>query len=307
MSGPNVLYSAGLDPHQYAPDPDPSALPGRFPGSTMNAAQLHEQYVTRPGTPMMGPYSTNQMDDFYAALSRGEAKPSGLMNLLQHRIVAEQCAPDSRVLDVCCGRGLALPLLYRYAPKIGGYVGLDISAANLDEARERIQALRATYGDPFPVELVECDVAQPWPALPSFDIALYTSALEHLPFELGAASLRNTAAALAPGGMLYLSTPAAVGPPPRPLQYRVHVYEWSRDEVEQVTRGAGLVIEDVMGLLPPAPDVLAAALTGRYGEAAAAWYRDLAERVPKALLDAVSAVAVPDVATELLYVCRRPA
>jgi SAM-dependent methyltransferase len=162
----------------------------------MNAAQLPEQYVTRPGTPMAGPYSTNQMDDFYAALSRGEAKPSGLMNLLQHLIVAEQCAPNSRVLDVCCGRGLALPLLYRYAPKIGGYVGLDISAANLDEARERIEALRATYGDPFPVELVECDVAQPWPALPSFDIALYTSALEHLPFELGAASLRNTAAAL---------------------------------------------------------------------------------------------------------------
>jgi SAM-dependent methyltransferase len=273
----------------------------------MNAARLPEQYVTRPGTPMAGPCSTNQMDDFYAALSRGEAKPSGLMNLLQHLIVAEQCAPNSRVLDVCCGRGLALPLLYRYAPKIGGYVGLDISAANLDEARERIEALRATYGDPFPVELVECDVAQPWPALPSFDIALYTSALEHLPFELGAASLRNTAAALAPGGVLYLSTPAAVGPPPRPLQYRVHVYEWSRGEAEQVIGDAGLVIEDVMGLLPPAPDVLAAALTGRYGDAAASWYRDLAGRVPKALLDAVSAVAVPDVATELLYVCRRPA
>jgi len=273
----------------------------------MNAAQLPEQYVTRPGTPMAGPYSTNQMDDFYAALSRGEAKPSGLMNLLQHQIVAEQCTPDARVLDVCCGRGLALPLLYRYAPTIRGYVGLDISAANLKEARERIQSLRATYGDPFPVELAECDVALPWPALPSFDVALYTSALEHLPFELGAQSLRNTAAALAPGGVLYLSTPAAVGPPPRPLQYRVHVYEWSRDEVEQVIRGAGLVIEDVMGLLPPAPDVLAAALTGRYGDAAASWYRDLAGRVPKALLDTVCAVAVPGVATELLYVCRRPA
>ncbi|MGC4856865.1 class I SAM-dependent methyltransferase [Micromonospora sp. DT4] len=247
------------------------------------------------------------MDDFYAALSRGEAKPSGLMNLLQHLIVAERCVPGSRVLDVCCGRGLALPLLHCYAPTIGGYVGLDISAANLDEARNRIEALRATYGDPFPVELVECDVAQPWPDLPAFDIALYTSALEHLPFELGAASLRNTAAALAPGGMLYLSTPAAVGSPPRPLQYRVHVYEWSREEITQMLAEAGLVIEDVMGLLPPAPEVLAASLTHRYGNAAAGWYRDLVERVPKALLDAVSAVAVPDVATELLYVCRRPA
>lgn len=277
----------------------------------MNAAQLSEQYVTRPGTPMIGPYSTNQMDDFYAALNRGEAKPSGLMNLLQHLIVAERCAPDSRVLDVCCGRGLALPLLFRYAPMIAGYVGLDISAANLDEARERIEALRSAYGDPFPVALVECDVAQPWPDLPSheqgFSIALYTSALEHLPFEFGAESLRSTAAALGPGGVLFLSTPAAVGPPPRPLQYRVHVYEWSREEVEHVIGGAGLIIEDVMGLLPPAPDATVAALTDRYGEAAAAWYRDLVERVPKALLDTVSAVAVPDVATELLYVCRRPA
>ncbi|MGH8967714.1 MAG: class I SAM-dependent methyltransferase, partial [Actinomycetes bacterium] len=235
-------------------------------------AELPEQYVTRPGTPMVGPYSTNQMDDFYAALSRGEAKPSGLMNLLQHLIVAEKCAPRSQVLDVCCGRGLALPLLYRYAPSIGGYVGLDISAANLDEARQRIEALRATYGDPFSVDLVECDVAKPWPALPAFDVALYTSALEHLPFELGAASLRNTAAALAPGAVLYLSTPAAIGPPPRPLQYRVHVYEWSRDEVEQAVGEAGLLVEDVMGLLPPAPDETAAALTGRYGDGAAAWF-----------------------------------
>ena len=91
------------------------------------------------------------------------------------------------------------------------------------------------------------------------------------------------------------------------MQYRVHVYEWSRDEAEQVLSDTGLVIEDVMGLLPPAPDVLAAALTDRYGEAAVAWYRDLVERVPKALLDTVSAVAVPDVATELLYVYRKPA
>jgi SAM-dependent methyltransferase len=279
----------------------------------MNAVHPPEQYLTRPGTPMIGPYSTNQMDDFYAALARGEAKPSGLMNLLQHLIVAENAAPDARVLDVCCGRGLALPLLYRYAPTIAGYVGLDISSDNLHEARERINVLRSQYDDPFPVELVQCDVSKPWPVqaggpdLASFDVALYTSALEHLPFELGAQSLRNTAAALAPGGVLYLSTPAAVGPPPRPLQYRVHVYEWSREEIQDVIAGVGLIVEDVMGLLPPDPDVLAIDLSNRYGPAAVAWYRDLSARVPKAFLDTISAVAVPDTATELLYVCRRPA
>lgn len=271
-----------------------------------------DQHVTRPGTPMIGPYSTNQMDDFYTALSQGEAKPSGVMNLMQHLIVAERCPPGVRVLDVCCGRGLALPLLYRYAPNIAGYVGLDISAANLAEARTQIAALRGTLGDPFPVELVECDVAQPWPKLPDlplgrFEVAIYTSALEHLPFEFGAQSLRHTAAALAPGGVLWLSTPSAVGPPPRPLQYRVHVYEWSREEVQGVVGDAGLVIEDVIGLLPPAPATVTDVLARRYGTAAAVWYRDLAERVPAALLDTVSAVMVAEAATELLFLCRKPA
>ncbi|MBV9024151.1 MAG: class I SAM-dependent methyltransferase [Streptomycetaceae bacterium] len=271
------------------------------------STDLPEQFRTRPGTPMIGPYSTNQMDDFYTALHRGEAKASGLMNLMQHLIVAERCAPGAKVLDVCCGRGLALPLLARYTPEIGQYVGLDISSDNLNQARERIAFLRETYGELFPIELVECDVAQPWPQLPAFDVALYTSALEHLPFELGARSLRSTAQALAPGGRLFLSTPQVFGPPPRPLQYRVHVYEWSREEVGQVVGEAGLVVEDVMGLLPPEPKVVADELTERYGPGAADWYRDLAARVPGALLDTVSAVSVPQTATELLYVCRRPA
>ncbi|HTJ68155.1 MAG TPA: class I SAM-dependent methyltransferase [Actinospica sp.] len=274
----------------------------------MSTDQLPEQYTTRPGTPMIGKYSTNQMDDFYAALARGEAKPSGLMNLMQHLIVAEKCEPETRVLDVCCGRGLALPLLRRYAPEIAGYVGLDISSVNLAEARERIEDLRATYGDLFPVHLEECDVAEPWPDVAGpFDIAIYTSALEHLPFELGAQSLRSTAAALVPGGVLYLSTPQAFGPSPRPLQYRVHVYEWSREEVEQVVTDAGLIVEDVIGLLPPETELVGTALADRFGEGAAAWYWHLADRIPKALLDTVSAAAVPDVATELLFVCRRPA
>ncbi|WP_433435386.1 methyltransferase domain-containing protein [Nonomuraea sp. CA-141351] len=270
------------------------------------STELPEQFRTRPGTPMMGPYSTNQMDDFYAALHRGEANPSGLMNLMQHLIVAERCAPGATVLDVCCGRGLALPLLRRYAPDIAQYVGLDISPGNLNEARERLAFLHETYGELFPVEFVECDVAQPWPQLPAFDVALYTSALEHLPFELGVRSLRSTAEALAPGGVLFLSTPQAFGPPPRPLQYRVHVYEWSREEVEQVVGEAGLVVEDVMGLLPEL-DAVVDELTERYGQGAADWYRDLTARVPGALLDTVSAVLVPKTATELLYVCRRPA
>lgn len=75
----------------------------------------------------------------------------------------------------------------------------------------------------------------------------------------------------------------------------------------RAVEAAGLVVDDVMGVLPPEPDEVIAELAERYGTGAADWYRHLAARVPKALLDTVSAVAVPDRATELLFVCRRPA
>lgn len=152
--------------------------------ATDPAPTLPEQYTTRPGTPMIGPYSANQMDDFYEALHRGEAKPTGIMNLLQHLLIAEHCPEGATVLDVCCGRGLALPLLHRYAPQIFRYIGLDISPENISEAHKMLERCRAVYGEQFGVEFVHCDVSEPF-AVPQVDLAIYTSALEHLPGPLG--------------------------------------------------------------------------------------------------------------------------
>lgn len=274
--------------------------------ATDPATVLPQQYTTRPGTPMIGPYSTNQMDDFYQALYRGEVKPTGIMNLLQHLLIAERCPDGAAVLDVCCGRGLALPLLHRYAPHISRYIGLDISSENLAEAHQMLERCRAAYGEPFPVEFTRCDVSEPF-TVDQVDVAIYTSALEHLPAALGAASLRHTADALRPGGVLYLSTPATPGDPPRPLQHRVHVYEWSRQETLDALQAVGLTVEEEIGLLPPSdPDTLAAVLAERYGNSAAAWYHDLAARVPAALLSAIAAACVPQVATEILYLARKP-
>ena len=264
--------------------------------------------VTRPGTPMIGPYSVHQMDDFYAALSVGQVKPTGVMNYIQRLFVAERCAPQARLVDVCCGRGLQLPALYRYAPHIGSYTGLDIAAANLAEARTRIRQLGQHYGQPaFTIDLIECDVARPWPVPGPFDIAVYTSALEHLPREQAVASIRHTAAALAPAGRLLLSTPNTPGPPPRVLQHRVHVYEWHHSELAPVLAEAGLVIEDVIGLLSPPDETARAAVAGGFGDGAARWYDRLREVVPAPFLDSVAAAAIPGVAAELLYVCTRRA
>lgn len=271
--------------------------------------ELSEQYRTRPGTPMIGPYSVNQMDDFYAALAVGEVKPTGIMNYLQRLLVTQRCRPGDRVLDVCCGSGLQLPVLYRYRPDLHSYVGLDISAENLAEARTRQSELDAAADRHFAIDFHQCDVAGRWPELDQVDVAIYTSALEHLPRKRGIASLRHTAAALTPEGRLYLSTPNTPGEPPRRLQHRVHVYEWSHQELTTVLDEVGLVVHEIVGILPaPAQAETEAAVAERYGSGAAAFYRRMRGFCPEALLGPVVATALGDVASEVLYICsRRPA
>lgn len=273
-----------------------------------DTADLGEEYRTRPGTPMIGPYSVNQMDDFYAALARGEVKPTGIMNYLQRLIIAQRTRPGSRMVDVCCGRGLQLPVLYRYRPELASYTGLDISPDNLAEARARLAELEAHYPARPTVDFHELDVSQPWPEMGPFDVAVYTSALEHLPRELGIDSLRHTVAALARTGRLYLSTPNTPGEPPRKLQHRVHVYEWSHDELTAVLEDIGLEIIDVVGILPPlTPQATEAAVSARFGHGGTELYRRLRDNTPDALLGPVVATALDEDATEMLYVCSRRA
>ena len=56
------------------------------------------EFSTRPGTPMIGPYSVNQIDDFYAALAVGQVKPTGVMNYIQRLFVAERGPPGARLV-----------------------------------------------------------------------------------------------------------------------------------------------------------------------------------------------------------------
>ena len=272
--------------------------------NTSSAEALDEAFRTRPGTPMIGPYSVAQMDDFYAALAAGEVKPTGVMNLLQRLFVAQRCRAGDRVVDVCCGRGLQLPVLARYCPDLAGYTGLDISPDNLAEARAR----SGREPMPFPIEFVQTDVAMPWPMEGGYDVAVYTSALEHLPPVPGQASLEQVAASLVDGGRLFLSTPNTPGPPPRRLQHRVHVYEWSNTEVFGALASTGLVVDEVVGILPPSdPAATMAAVAERYGAGGLDLYQELERLAPAALLGPVISTALDAAASEVLYACtKRP-
>jgi SAM-dependent methyltransferase len=269
-------------------------------------AALGRERRTDPGPPMIGPYSTNQTDDFYAALSVGEANSAGIANYLQRLLIAQRCRPGDKVVDVCCGQGLQLPVMYRYSPDLASYTGLDISPTNLAVALARRDQLERTYGAHFDVSFQQCDVAEPWPITGTFDIAIYTAGLEHLPRHFAVTSISETASALAPTGTLYLSTPNTTE---REQRDTTHVFEWAHEDLLAILEEVGLQVDDVIGVLPPhtAADT-EQAIADRYGADAIAFYRRMQRSVPEALLGPVIATALVGAATEILYVCsRRPA
>jgi hypothetical protein len=104
---------------------------------------------------------------------------------------------------------------------------------------------------------------------------------------------------------LFLSTPNTLGDPPRLLQHGVHVYEWADAELRAVLADVGLVVQDAIGLLPPASEITARVLAEQYGPGAARWYSRLAATIPEPFLATVSAAALGSAAAEIMYLCRR--
>ncbi len=247
-------------------------------------------------------YSTSQMDNFYEALAMGMVKPSGIMNYIQHLFIAERCPSEASVLDICCGRGLFIPVLKTRAPHIADYVGVDISLDNLHEAQQTISKVG---GCPFECKLVQGDATKLSALFTrTFDVIIYTSAVEHLDRDAGIQSIHQASKLLSKDGHLYLSTPRTLLETPRRLQYKVHVYEWDREEIEGVLNEAGLQIENSIGLLPPEDEILEPAIKSRFGISSVAWFREMRKFIPAPFLASVSAVCFPVVAKELLYVCK---
>jgi SAM-dependent methyltransferase len=254
----------------------------------------------------MPSYSSSQMDNFYSTLGTGLVKASGVMNYIQHLAIAERCSPGVSVLDLCCGRALMLPLLRRYAPHIARYIAIDISLANLREAQQLDLRDAVSPSAGFATRFVQGDVT----ALSSmirlrFDVIIYTSAVEHMDRSAGRKSVMEASRVLTDCGRLFLSTPITEATDPKRLQYKVHVYEWSRDELEEVFREADLVVEERMGLLVRDYAGMAQAVEERFGASAAQWVREMERLVPRSFLEPIMAACFPSNAREMLYVCRR--
>lgn len=250
-------------------------------------------------------YSTYQMDNFYKAFANGEVKQSGVMNYMQHLFIAQKCFNGAKVLDVCCGKALSVPLLKKYAPNISKYVGVDISSNNLNEASSLIHNV-GNETTSFDINLIEGDVTQLNSLIKEkFDIIIYTSALEHLDKSSAVTSIQQVSYALADNGTLYLSTPRTPKDFPGKVQYRCHIYEWDIDELEEIFKCSGLQIIDSFGILPPSFEILNSAIEEKYGDKGLAWFVEMKERVPESFLGPVVATCFPRLSREIMFVCKK--
>lgn len=180
--------------------------------------------------------TTYQMRNFYRQLGDGFFSVLDTMNYIQHHQIAKWCKKGNHVLDMCCGRGLMLPLLRYLSSDIASYTGIDIEPKNAIFRQQRVTDGKPIEEDyyPFPVTFVEGNVAEADQHLPpsSFDVIIYTSSIEHMHPDMGRASLHAARALAKPAAILLLTCPNT--PPDQDgydTQYRAHVYEWKRAEL----------------------------------------------------------------------------
>jgi SAM-dependent methyltransferase len=259
--------------------------------------------------------TTYQMRNFYTQLRDGYFSRLDVFNYASHHQIARWAARGAEgkhVLDVCCGRGLLLPLLRYHAKEIGSYTGIDIKASNATWRHQRVTT-GEPLGDggtadyyPWPTYFVEGDVAEAdtlvgeqakvdgQPVM--FDFIVYTAAIEHMHPEAGQASLHALRRLAAPGAELVLTCPnTPEDQDGYDTRYRAHVYEWKLSELRAGLAAAGWRVLDVWGL-----DIGLRVLQERMdADGAGHLLKRLREHVPPEWLGPALAPLYPDVANEV--------
>jgi ubiquinone/menaquinone biosynthesis C-methylase UbiE len=252
--------------------------------------------------------TTYQMRNFYRQLGDGFFTNLDVMNYIQHLRAVQMMKPGWRVLDVCCGRGLLLPLIRWYRKDIGEYAGVDICEANVREAQTRTaykQIDHETYYE-FPHRWVICNVAEMSRHLPPehFDFAVYTSSIEHMHKDAGEQSLHECAKVMKDGATLFLSCPnTPEDQDGYDTQYAAHVYEWKLSELRTALAAAGFVIERECGLVIGKRELLNAVKA--LGPQVRLVLEPLIEYLPNEFLTALLAAPFPAVSKEVLLIARR--
>jgi ubiquinone/menaquinone biosynthesis C-methylase UbiE len=248
--------------------------------------------------------TTYQMRNFYRQFSDGFFSVLDVMNYIQHQTVVRMAKADDRILDMCCGRGLLLPMLRYERKTIESYTGIDIAPTNAIFKTKRVndgKSIEKGYY-PFRVYFVEGNVAVMNEKLPNnyFTFIVYTSSIEHMQKADGLASLYAARKVAQKGARMFLSCPNT--PEDQngyDTQYAAHIYEWKRSEIIPALKDAGWKLVDQYGLLI-AGDTLKTRLAAQPNLQAA--FQRQAEFIPRDWLYPIWAPLFPDDAKEIAFI-----
>lgn len=253
--------------------------------------------------------TTYQMRNFYAQFADGFFSSLDVMNYIQHHAAVKRMKKGWRILDVCCGRGLLLPLIRYGKPDIAEYVGVDISERNISEQLRRsgikkIEDAHSYY--PFKLTHVLCSVEDMDQELEanSFDFIVYTSAVEHMQKDVGYRSLENCFKLLKPGGEMFLSCPnTSDKQDPYDTQYAAHVYEWGLNELKTAVKDIGFQITEEYGLVGKVKE-FEGWISKQSLELQERYYA-LKRYLPSPWLMSFLPILHPEAAAEILLICRK--
>jgi len=198
--------------------------------------------------------TTYQMRNFYRQFGDGFFSVLDVMNYIQHQQIVRWCKKGNHILDVCCGRGLLLPLLRYERKNIASYTGVDIEPKNATWQAKRVTDGKPIPKDyyPFKTSFVHSNVAEMADKLlpRKFDVIVYTSAIEHMQKETGQQSLIECRKVSKPGTILFVTCPnTPEDQDGYDCQYAAHIYEWKRSELLTGLQVAGFEVITEWGLL----------------------------------------------------------
>jgi 2-polyprenyl-3-methyl-5-hydroxy-6-metoxy-1,4-benzoquinol methylase len=269
-------------------------------------------YKIEEGTDPSQVYCTTyQMRNFFQQFADGFFSSLDVMNYIQHHAAVLKLKKDWRVLDVCCGRGLLLPLIRWYKSDISEYVGVDISEANINAQKKRsgihlIDNMEEYY--PFKVthQIGSVEDMDQFFKARSFDFIVYTSAIEHMQKSVGFKSLQNCFRLLKPGHEMFLSCPNTTNKKHEyETQYAAHVYEWDIHELREALLQIGFVIKEEYGLVGKVKNFEKWMLNQKDKSIVKQYYA-LKKYLPTNWLMAFMPILYPESAAEVLIIIERP-
>jgi len=246
--------------------------------------------------------TTYQMRNFYQQFGDGFFSVLDVMNYIQHHQVVRMAKPGMNLLDMCCGRGLLLPMLRYQKTDLGSYTGIDIKKTNAMYRTKRVtdgKPVQAGYY-PFPVHYVEGNVSEMSKLLPNdfFNFIVYTSSIEHMHPNDGTQSLYEARKVAAKGAKMFLTCPnTPEDQDGYDTQYAAHVYEWKQSEVLKGLKEAGWKVIDIYGLLADV-NTIASNLSPDH----AALFEQMRNYIPREWLVPMWASMIVDGAKELAYI-----